>query len=42
MKKTKFIEAQIVIALRQAYTGVSISEVCHKMSISETALHNWK
>lgn len=42
MKKTKFSEAQIVFALRQAESGVKIQEVCRKMGISEATFHNWK
>jgi putative transposase len=42
MKKSKFTEAQIVFALRQAETGVKIEEVCRKMGISEATFHNWK
>jgi putative transposase len=34
MEKTKFTEAQIVFALRQAYAGVTVAEVCHKRGIS--------
>ncbi len=35
MKKTKFTEAQIIFALRQADTGTVVAEVCRKMGISE-------
>ena len=42
MKKTKFTEAQIVFALRQADTGVTVAEVCRKMGISEAIYYNWK
>jgi putative transposase len=42
MKKTKFTEAQIVFALRQADTGTAVSEVCRKMGISEATFYNWK
>jgi putative transposase len=42
MKKTKFTEAQIVFALRQADTGIAVSEVCRKMGISEATFYNWK
>ena len=42
MKKTKFTEAQIVFALRQAETGVTVAEVCRKMGISEATYYNWK
>ena len=38
MKKTKFTEAQIVFALRQADTGTVVAEVCRKMGISEVNL----
>ncbi len=42
MKKTKFTEAQIVFALRQADGGVRVEEVCRKMGISEATFYNWK
>ena len=42
MKKTKFTEAQIVFALRQADTGVTVAEVCRNMGISEATYYNWK
>jgi putative transposase len=42
MKKTKFTEAQIVFALKQAETGVTVTEVCRKMGISEATFYNWK
>jgi len=42
MKKTKFTEAQIVFALRQAENGVKVEEVCHKLGISDATFYNWK
>jgi putative transposase len=42
MKKSKFTEQQIVFALKQAETGVSVAEVCRKMGISEATFYNWK
>lgn len=42
MKKSKFTEAQIVFALKQAETGVSVQEVCRKMGVSEATFYNWK
>jgi putative transposase len=42
MKKSKFTEAQIIFALKQSETGVSVSEVCRKMGISEATFYNWK
>ncbi len=32
----------IIFALRQAETGVIVSEVCRKMGISEATFYNWK
>ena len=42
MKRTKFTEAQIVFALKQNETGVSVAETCRKMGISEATFYNWK
>lgn len=42
MKKTKFTEAQIAFALKQADTGTRIDEICRKMGISEATFYNWK
>jgi putative transposase len=42
MKKSKFTEAQIVFALRQAENGIKIEEVCRKLGVTQTTFHNWK
>jgi putative transposase len=42
MKKSKFTEAQILFALKQAETGVKVEEVCRKMGISEATFFIWK
>lgn len=42
MKKSKFTEAQIVFALKQAETGTTVEEVCRKLGISEATFYNWK
>ena len=42
MKKSKFTEQQIVFALKQAETGVPVSEVCRKMGIAEATFYHWK
>jgi putative transposase len=42
MKKTKFTEAQIAFALKQAENGTSVQEVCRKLGISEPTFYNWK
>ena len=41
MKKSKFTEAQIVFAIKQSETGVSVSEICRKMGVSEATFYNW-
>ena len=42
MKKSKFTEAQIIFALRQAEQGTVVSEVCRKMGVSEATFYHWK
>ena len=42
MKKSKFTEAQIVFAIKQSETGVSVEEVCRKLGISKATFYNWK
>jgi len=42
MKRSKFTEAQIAFAIKQAETGTRIEEVCRKMGISEATFYNWK
>ena len=42
MKKSKFTEPQIVFALQQAESGVTIAEVCRKLGISEATFYSWK
>lgn len=42
MKKSKFTEAQIVFAIKQAETGIKVEEVCRKMGVSEATFYNWK
>ena len=42
MKKSKFTEAQIIYALRQAEGGTKVAEVCRKMGISEATFYNWR
>ena len=36
MEKSKFMEAQIVFAIRQTETGMSVSKVSRKMGIGDT------
>ena len=42
MKKSKFTEEQVALALSQAESGTTVAEVCRKMGISEATFYNWK
>jgi putative transposase len=42
MKKSKFSEAQIVFAIKQSESGISVEEICRKMGISDATFYNWK
>lgn len=42
MKRSRFTEAQIALALRQADEGVSVGEICRKMGISEPTYYRWR
>ena len=40
MKKSKFTEAQIACALKQAELGTPVAEVCRKTGISDATFYN--
>ena len=42
MKKKRFREEQIAFALRQADSGVPVSEILRKMGVSEATFYRWK
>jgi putative transposase len=42
MKKSKFTEAQSVLAIKQSENGTPTGEICRKMGISEATFYNWK
>ena len=42
MRKSTFTEEQIAYALRQAESGIPITEVCRKLGISEQTFSRWK
>jgi putative transposase len=41
MEESKFTEPQIVFALQQAESGVTVAEVCRKLGISEATFYSW-
>jgi len=42
MKRSKFTEAQIIFALKQAEQGVRVQEISRKMGITQATFYNWK
>lgn len=42
MRKTRFTEEQIAMALRQAESGTPVTEICRKLQITETTFYRWK
>lgn len=42
MRKSRFTEAQIIAALRQAESGVPVAEVCRKLEVTEATYYRWK
>ncbi len=42
MKRSKFTEAQIVFALKQAEQGVRVDEISRKMGITQATFYNWR
>jgi len=42
MKGKRFTEEQIAFALRQAESGVSVTEICRKMEVNEATFYRWK
>jgi putative transposase len=42
VKRSRFTEEQIAMALRQAEAGTTVEEVCRKLGISQTTFFRWK
>jgi putative transposase len=42
MRKSRFIEEQIAMSLRQAEVGTPVAEICRKLEITETTFYRWK
>lgn len=42
MRKSRFSVEQIVYALKQAETGIAVTELCRKLGVSEQTFYQWK
>ncbi len=42
MRKSKFTEEQIAMALRQHEAGTTVGEICRKLEISDTTFFRWQ
>jgi putative transposase len=42
MRKSKFSEEQITMALRQAEVGTPVEEICRKLGVSQATFFRWR
>lgn len=42
MRKSRFTEEQISMALRQGEAGTPVEEICRKLGVSEATYFRWK
>jgi putative transposase len=42
MRRSRFTEAQIVMALRQAESGTPVANICRKLEVTEGTFYRWK
>ena len=42
MRRSRFSEEQITMALRQAEAGTPVDEICRKLGVSQATFFRWK
>ncbi len=42
MRRSRFTEEQITMALRQAEAGTPIEEICRKLEVSQASFFRWR
>ena len=42
MKKSRFTESQMIAALKKQQQGMSVSDICREMGISQPTFYQWK
>ncbi len=42
MKKSRFIESQIIGILKEAESGVPVTELCRTYGMSDATFYNWR
>lgn len=42
MRKSRYSEEQIAMALRQAEAGTPVGEICRKLGVAEATFYRWK
>ena len=42
MKKSRFTESQIIASLNKQQQGMSVSDICREMGISQPTFYQWK
>jgi putative transposase len=42
MRRSRFTDEQIAVALRQGEAGTPVAEICRKLGITEATFYRWK
>lgn len=42
MRKSKYTEEQIAMALRQGEAGTPVAEICRRLQVTEATFYRWK